>query len=279
MQNSGNTGNISGTTGVGAAGGLAGSVSSLSSITIENCYNSGNITFGFNESYLDGLTDAEINTIRNTNPTGLMGGLIGSGVTPTDNMITIKDSYNSGTLSILGSVGGLIGFSKNRDDKLDGNLTIDNCYNIGEIRSGDGSVGGLVSATKGTINDSYNKGDITIYGNRDVYNQLSGGSYHTGTTSGGLVGRNNNLTWDSTFTGANIIDSYNEGNVIITAKTGTVNYGGICGICNSITGSHNSGNITSKYASQYIDGISYRVFNTPTDTYFDGEITTENLSY
>ena len=77
-----------------------------------------------------------------------MGGLIGSGVTPAGNMITIKDSYNSGTLSGIGSMGGIIGFSKNRDDKLDGNLTIDNCYNIGAIRSGDGSIAGLVAATK-----------------------------------------------------------------------------------------------------------------------------------
>ena len=279
IQNSGNTGNIQGNSGNGGAGGLFGSLNLMYEGLINNCYNSGDITFSFNESYLSGLTADEITDLRRAEPTGIIGGIVGTTATYPQGKIIITNSYNTGKLSGLATIGGIIAYASDRDDNIYENLTIDNCYNLGEIRVGDGRVGGIVATTKGIIQNSYNKGDITIWGFRDPYGQLSDGNYHTGTVAGGIVGSNNNLTWDKTYTGATIIDSYNEGNLLVTAKTDQVTFGGICGFCTSITGSHNSGNITSKYASQYFEGIAFRTFGEVADTYFDGEIITENLSY
>ena len=81
------------------------------------------------------------------------------------------------------------------------------------------------------------------------------------------------MTWDSTKTGSTITDSNNEGNIIITAKTNEVTVGGICGFCENITNSTNSGNITANHATQYFDGISFRLFGTSTNVTNTGTIT------
>jgi hypothetical protein len=84
---------------------------------------------------------------------------------------------------------------------------------------------------------------------------------------------------------ATITNSYNEGEIRATAIYNTVPAysarplynvvaGGICGSCGAISGSHNSGNITSTYATQIFNGIAYFATSISADTYSDGTITT-----
>ena len=90
--------------------------------------------------------------------------------------------------------------------------------------------------------------------------------------------KGNTYTWKVDSTGAVITDSYNEGDILVTAKTDNVTVGGICGLCSSITNTDNHGNITSKHASVYLEGLAFRV-TTVVNSNFDGQITTENLPY
>ena len=273
IEDSFNTGNISGSSSPGYAGGLFGIISAKETVLIKDSYNSGNISFSYQDSYAQGVTEDEVNTLRNVNPGGTLGGLVGQISVPVgENNITVRNSFNTGTISGLADIGGLIGVTKNKNDYVDGNTLIDNCYNKGNIFVGDGAAGGLLARSKGTINNSYNKGNITVWGFRNKYVDLYGQSYHTGTPAGGLVGSNNNLTWDSTKTGSSITDSNNEGNIIITAKTNEVTVGGICGFCENITNSTNSGNITANHATQYFDGISFRLFGISTNVTNTGTI-------
>ena len=276
MKNSSNTGNLISNHTPGYIGGLIGVLSSKN-ITIQDCFNSGNLSTAYQNSYYNGLTVDEISTLRSTNPAGTMGGLVGSA--SSNNPIIIKDSFNSGKLSGLSLIGGILGYNKNSDDHVDSNLSMDNCYNTGDILVGDGAVGGLVAVTKGTINNSYNTGDITIWGFRDPFVDLgTSHELHQGTMAGGLVGKGNTYTWKVDNTGAVITNSYNEGDILVTAKTDNVTVGGICGLCSSLTNTDNRGNITSKHASVYLEGLAFRVIET-TNSNFEGEITTEELPY
>ena len=193
-----------------------------------------------------------------------MAGLVGEiNARTTETTILIKDSYNSGIISgFNGEIGGIIAYNQSE------NFTMDNCQNIGAINAAYSKVGGLAAISKGTIRNSNNTGTITIWGFKKNY------------PVGGLVGLGKNSTYSSSteIAGATIIDSYNTGDIIVTAKKDEVSVGGLCGICSNISGSYNSGNITSKYATQYFDGIGFRTL-TVTDTEFTGTITTENLTY
>ena len=276
IKNSGNTGNLTNSDGTDGAAGIMGSAS-VNELLIEGCYNSGDIKIAYDDSYANGVTVTELNRLRSASPSNDLGGIIATIYAPATSTPTIKNSYNTGTLAGLATTGGILGYNKSSDDHISSNVLIDNCYNAGPIFVGDGATGGLVGNTKGTVKDSHNTGTITVWGFRDPYS--GNGTIHYGTLVGGLVGKGSNYTLTDDVTGANITNSYNEGDIIITAKTDKVSIGGICGACSTITNGHNSGNIISKYAPQSFDGIGFRIFDSATDTYFDGEITTENLTY
>ena len=201
-----------------------------------------------------------------------MGGLIGEVSTHSSDAL-IKDSYNTGYLKGFNRrTGGLIGDSLDADDEVASTITIQNSYNEGTISVGYGKVGGLISRTKGIITGSHNSGEITLWGVDREYSTTAT-TYAPGSTIGGLVGDNGYNTGTSDTSGARIIDSYNEGNLRITAKTNSVAAGGLCAICHDITNSTNTGNITSSYATQLFDGLGARVFGTITDSSNQGVIT------
>lgn len=269
IKNSHNEGNIVSDV-AGGAGGFGYAANAKQSVLIDNCYNSGNISIKFNESYLDGLTTDEVVAIYGRNTSDVFGLFKEIDVDDSGESGIVKNSYNTGTLSCYGNVSGLVGSSINENNIISSKFTMDNCYNTGEIRS-TRTTGGLVGNTKGTIKNSYNTGNITIWAIDGAYD----GAYLE-TAIGGLVGKGSNTGYD--FSGGSIIDSYNEGNILITAKTTNVLAGGICGVCNDITNSRNSGNITSKYAPETFNLIGVRTV-TVTNTTSDGQIITENLSY
>ncbi len=273
IKNSHNTGNFSQYSGIHEVGGLGGNLSAQNGLVIDNCYNSGNLTTTYLDSYADGVTVEEANDLRRMNCTFDMGGLVGKTYSYRGTVL-IKDSYNTGTLAGLNyDTGGLVG-NNNGPNSVGDNITIQDSHNSGDIYTGYRTTGGLIGLSKGTIRNSYNEGTITVWGFVDAFSELSDGSLHYGDPVGGLVGKGNNLTITSATdtAGATIIDSYNTGDIIITAKTNEVNIGGLCGHCGDISGSHNSGNIISSYATQYFDGIGFRT-GTVTDSYNDGTIT------
>ena len=274
IKNSHNEGNVSRPKSSSGYSGLFRALHATDSIVIDNCYNSGNISVNFEESYLEGVTPQDFK--KTDSP--MLAGLVGQIKVDSDTPVLIKDSFNSGTLSGCTVIGGLVVNSINGDNSISNKLIIENSYNTGNINVCNGTAGGLVARTKGTIRESYNSGNITVWGFKDPYDVLNSNEFHPGSAIGGLVGQATATVWTTDTTGATIIDSYNEGNIIVTAKTNEVTVGGICGFCGDITGSSNSGNITSKYATQYFNGIGFRT-GTLTNTEFTGTITTENLSY
>jgi hypothetical protein len=274
IKNSGNKGNIVFSEDISASvGGIAESIDTTQ-LTINNCYNSGNISSGYNDSYATGLTTAEVRNFSDYNRASLIGGILAE--VYIDNTIgsaEIKNSFNTGTLSAYGTIGGIVGESLNQDAVIDGNIVIDNCYNEGEIFVGSASAGGIIAVSKGTIKDSHNSGKITFWGTDD--------RWYWKNAVGGLSGKGYNKSTrpaEADRTGVTIIDSYNEGEILVTAKSPTVSVGGLCAECTSISGSNNSGNITSKYASQYFEGLGIAT-GTITDSTNTGTITTENLAY
>ena len=278
IKNSHNEGNITRTSNSNCLAGLFCGLSATDSIVVDNSYNSGIITGKYEESYSNGLTQSEVTQIQNSNPVTKIAGLIGTiSIDSSENKATIKNSYNSGKLSGLSNIGGLVTETHNGDASISNKLIIDNSYNIGAINVADGHAGGLVALTKGTIKNSYNSGEITVFGNKDTYSMI-GNNHFVGTSIGGLVGNCEDGNAGATITGATIIDSYNEGDIIVTAKTDEVDVGGICGICGDITNSTNSGNITSKYAATAFEGLGF-ITGTITSSSSTGIITTENLTY
>ena len=136
------------------------------------------------------------------------GGIVGLGNSTDNSTIELDNCANMGTVDVGQSGGaGFVGYS------YYGTIVVKNSHNLGTIRGETGSyheyIGGLVGYATGNgkaqIFNSYNKGDIIISG--------TGSQYYIG----GLVGEY----------AAIVQDSYNEGNIIITADCYGV--GGIAG--------------------------------------------------
>ena len=266
---SGNTGNIISSQDFDEVGGIFGRLKVISGLTVDTCYNSGNISGYYDDSFEDGLTNEETDHDSQYKSFD-MGGLIGE-VPAHSSDVLIKDSYNTGYLKGFNYyTGGLIGDSSDADGEVASTITIQNSYNEGTISVGYGKVGGLISRTRGIITGSHNSGEITLWG---VDREYSATATSPGSTIGGLVGDHGYNTSTSETSGARIINSYNEGNLRITAKTNSVAAGGLCAVCQDITNSTNTGNITSSYATQLFDGLGARVFGTITDSSNQGVIT------
>lgn len=189
-------------------------LSSNNAITINNSYNSANLT-AFSQ----------------------IGGIIGSTDGDSTNTLTIENCYNKGNMRALGDyVGGIIGYPYGI-----GTIHISKCYNNGNIKAFGSYIGGIVGrGNRETIENCYNTGNITT-------SQSAGGiigSYGSGTNTitncynlgaitstsdygyvGGIFGQVGSDT---------IANTYNIG-AIRKASNLTQNVGGITGDNNYIT--------------------------------------------
>jgi len=185
-----NTGNISTVTDATAfsnssaysyAGGIVARNHS-SKTSIIDCYNTGDV-FAFsrstysNSSYAGGILGQSndlVNEIINCFNTGNIvsdsGNPYAGGIT-SYNCETIKNCYNTGDISVIGSsstarAGGIAG-----GNHWSYESSITNCYNTGNISSNSGSIGGIIgeNSSNNTITNSYwnSNSNITINGISD----------------------------------------------------------------------------------------------------------------
>ena len=226
----------------------AGGVCGWNTGTIENCYNTGDVsgtgTSTDGSGYAGGVCGWNTGTIENCYNTGEVSGIYGFvsvGGVCGFNGGTIENCYNTGDVSGTGTssngtvyAGGVCGFN-------DG--TIENCYNTGEV-SGTGTssygyvyAGGVCGWNTGTIENCYNTGDV------------SGTSEYGFVYAGGVCGVN-----DGT-----IKNCYNTGEVSGTATDyfGDVNAGGVCGwnYYGTIENCYNTGEVSGIYGFVYAGGV------------------------
>ena len=148
-----NTGDVQGYTGVGGVAGFM--------------YN-GEVTAAYNLGKISATRKAQPETIQPLN----MGGVVGDSTEGTDASILVYDVYNAGqigdeTYNLYGRhVGGVVG-------RLSGK--IEKAYNTGDIYNGFNVVGGVVGYWyKGTINNTFNTGNITVVNNNNAQSQVGG---------------------------------------------------------------------------------------------------------
>ncbi|WP_027400300.1 S-layer homology domain-containing protein [Anaerovorax odorimutans] len=161
------------------------------------------------------------------------GGVIGY-IDANSGEITVENCYNKGLIAGGGVNGGVVGDVKGRK------VTITECYNEGSVTGGSG--GGIAGSNEGTIQYSYNKGNvvgnveaggITAFQNdraviTKCYNE---GSVTSNSYAGGIAGTN----------GTEINNCYNSGKV-----KGTNSIGGIAG--------KNEGTIKNVYGAGKVTG-------------------------
>ena len=217
IENCYNTGDVSGTGTSSYGYGYAGGVCGWNTGTIENCYNTGDVS----------------GTGTSTDGSGYAGGVCGW------NTGTIENCYNTGEVSgIYGFVyaGGVCGFNTG---------TIENCYNTEDVSGtgtssyGSGYAGGVCGLNDyGTIENCYNTGDVSGTGT-----STDGSGY-----AGGVCG------WNT----GTIENCYNTGEV--SGIYGFVYAGGVCGFnTGTIENCYNtedvSGTGTSSYGYVYAGGV------------------------
>ena len=231
----------------------AGGVCGWNTGTIENCYNTGDVSgtseYGF--VYAGGVCGLnDYGTIENCYNTGDVSGtseygfVYAGGVCGLNDYGTIENCYNTGDVSGTGTrtdasghAGGVCGCNDYG--------TIENCYNTGEVSGtgtstdGAGYDGGVCGRNTGTIENCYNTGEVSgIYG--FVY-------------AGGVCGANGNS--------ATIINCYNTGDVSGTSSYGFAYAGGVCGLNDygTIENCYNTGEVsgtgTSTDGSGYAGGV------------------------
>jgi len=196
IENCYNTGDISASASNANVGGIVGCAVIGSATTIENCYNIGDIS--------------AMAASNNEYAGGIVGGVVGAAATT----IQIINCYNAGDISapdldarLFAFAGGIVGDM----DAFTATATIQSCYNTGNMLSIGSRVGGIVGAVAGTaattIQDCYNTGNMSS----------------TGSCAGGIVG-------SGTETMIQIKSCFNTGAVSATTATYlSANAGGIVG--------------------------------------------------
>ncbi len=159
-----------------------------------------------------------INTKLKSDTGALIGRAINTNIENVNNYVNITSMVGSYAL------GGIIG------SVFSGNAIVKNCVNYGNITNGN-NTGGLVGYNGGslTIENSHNEGIVT--------NSL------VGKHAGGLLGRDNASTNTTT-----ILNSYNNGEVIIDGNDREAFSGGLVGKLNGnvyINNSYNKGKINA----------------------------------
>ncbi|WP_071442209.1 GLUG motif-containing protein [Traorella massiliensis] len=229
----------------------AGGVCGWNTGTIQNCYNTGDVSGeGTQYVFVGGVCGLNDGTIENCYNTGDVSGtseygfVYAGGVCGLNDYGTIENCYNTGDVSGTGTrtdasghAGGVCGCNDYG--------TIENCYNTGEVSGtgtstdGAGYDGGVCGRNTGTIENCYNTGEVSgIYG--FVY-------------AGGVCGANGNS--------ATIINCYNTGDVSGTSSYGFAYAGGVCGLNDygTIENCYNTGEVsgtgTSTDGSGYAGGV------------------------
>lgn len=223
VSNSYNTGDVRGYMGVGGVVGM------MYNGEVAGSYNLGAVN-----------TTRRAQDIANAKyPSVNMGGVVGDTTEETTAEALIYDVYNKGQIGdetyqfYARHVGGVVG-------RLSG--TVEKAYNTGAIYNGYNVVGGIAGwFYKGTINNSFNTGNITV-----VNNDITDGGSQVGGIAGGVGLYSGSM--DST-----ISNSYNLGTLrSFTSENGKPNY--IGGIIGRIT-SDGSNKLTIK--NVYITGNLY----------------------
>lgn len=201
VSNSYNTGDVRGYMGVGGVVGM------MYNGEVAGSYNLGAVN-----------TTRRVQDIANAKyPSVNMGGVVGDTTEETTAEALIYDVYNKGQIGdetyqfYARHVGGVVG-------RLSG--TVEKAYNTGAIYNGYNVVGGIAGwFYKGTINNSFNTGNITV-----VNNDITDGGSQVGGIAGGVGLYSGSM--DST-----ISNSYNLGTLrSFTSENGKPNYiGGIIG--------------------------------------------------
>jgi len=159
----------------------------------------------------------ENGTITHCYNTGIVSGLTEvGGLVGYSEKNTITYCHNHGIISGLSEVGGLVGYNVR--------VSLINCYNTGTVSGRLNNIGGLVGRNQAEclIANSYNSGNISgndeiggLVGENDFYSRISN-CYNIGEISGdenigGLVGENKN---------SSISNSYNAGKISGDDKIG-----------------------------------------------------------
>ena len=266
-------------TGYSRYGGIVGYITYTGNILVENCKNQGKITSSY---------------IYNA------GGIIGEIAYTMAGEIKILNSSNEAEVIVRG---GILGYCSSTDGLK---LTMDNCYNIGDIPLNNvyvepaGGLLGDVSASEITVTNCYNKGNITITNTASDYiggiaGDLGSGNvkiakcYNTGNIKiqqdrvGGILGCYSPLS--ATATAMLIEECYNTGDI-----QGRSKIGGICGDADfngykseaftTIKNCYNTGNINeTRYSSGPSGGIVGSFAKKIINCYNTGNITWETSEY
>ena len=261
----------------------AGGVCGWNTGTIENCYNTGDVSGeGTQYVFVGGVCGFNGGTIENCYNTGDVSGtseygfVYAGGVCGLNDYGTIENCYNTGDVSgtseygfvYAGGVCGCNDFG-----------TIQNCYNTGDVSGtgtrtdASGHAGGVCGCNDyGTIENCYNTGEVSGTGTSTDGAGYDGGvcgrntgtienCYNTGEVSGiygfvyagGVCGANGNS--------ATIINCYNTGDVSGTSSYGFAYAGGVCGVNDygTIENCYNTGEVsgtgTSTDGSGYAGGV------------------------
>ena len=263
----------------------AGGVCGWNTGTIENCYNTGDVsgTSEYSFVYAGGVCGLnDYGTIENCYNTGDVSGtceygfVYAGGVCGLNDYGTIENCYNTGDVSGTSEygfvyAGGVCG--------LNDYGTIENCYNTGDVSGtgtrtdASGHAGGVCGCNDyGTIENCYNTGEVSGTGTSTDGAGYDGGvcgrntgtienCYNTGEVSGiygfvyagGVCGANGNS--------ATIINCYNTGDVSGTSSYGFAYAGGVCGLNDygTIENCYNTGEVsgtgTSTDGSGYAGGV------------------------
>ncbi|MFC7331871.1 MBG domain-containing protein [Rhodocista pekingensis] len=177
------------------------------------------------------------------------------GVAGDTNVLTLLNSYSTGTItattstsSLASYVGGLVGIN------LNGTIANANsAVNIG-LQNASTRIGGLVGSSSGLITNSYATGNITLGGTGNQY-------------VGGLVGVNSQTT--ATVVSARVFNSYATGDIAVgnaAATNASAQYiGGLAGHMQNgvVSGSFASGTVSVGRSATYVGGLvgSAEAFN------------------
>lgn len=261
VSNSYNTGDVMGYTGIGGVAGMM--------------YN-GEIAGSYNLGNLRTTRQSRIGTTGSIDPIN-MGGIVGDTTEESSAQALLYDVYNKGQIGDANydyfgrHVGGIVG-------RLSG--TVEKAYNTGAIYNGYNVVGGIAGwMYTGSIKNSFNTGNITVYNQNDVLSQMGGivgatggdasltnvynlgtlrsfkvqsdnSGYNFGNSSlGGIIGQVRGGK-------ASIKNAYTTGNLYINDINETGHLG-------SMVGHRESGNVELLTNTYYIKPETEGVFSTP----------------
>ena len=164
---------------------FAGGVCGRNYGTIENCYNTGDVsgtgTSSYGFVYAGGVCGWNTGTIENCYNTGDVSGtseygfVYAGGVCGLNDYGTIENCYNTGDVSGTSEygfvyAGGVCGWNTG---------TIENCYNTGDVSGtstdGSGCAGGVCGFNDGTIENCYNTGEVSGTGTSSYGYVYAGG--------------------------------------------------------------------------------------------------------